>query len=393
MSDRSNFCKRTISLIPYNDFTEVEYLAEGGFGKVYKAKWEVGESNYIVALKVLNDSQNITTELLQEITNHRLAFDMVVKCIGISQDPHTKSYIMVMDYMPEGNLRQYLKNNQANFYDKYLQLYGIIGGLHSIHKQGLVHRDLHPGNVLIRTGNFEGSDETVPICLITDLGLCRPANSEKDDGKIYGVLPYVAPEVLRGEPYTQASDIYSFGIIAYELFVNTYPYYEFKDLNETDLMIRICDGLRPNLDEIKIPQLLKDLIKRCWDTDPTKRPSASELEKVYDDINKTPNLKDTAFGQQYREIKRTEELNELSPLVLDCQIHPQEVYTSKLLSTKEICQLLRSAKKQQQTLVDWEEVKELDINDINLDELNLQEGSYEENSVHQAQIQIPPKQN
>jgi len=126
--------------------------------------------------------------------------------------------------------------------------------LNAIHEKGLVHRDFHAGNILIRR-SFDYSD-----CYITDLGLSRPAD-ESDRGKVYGVLPYVAPEVLRGELYTQASDIYSFGIVAYELFANSFPYREYA--HDFLLALRICEGLRPNLDDVKIPQLLKDLISKC----------------------------------------------------------------------------------------------------------------------------------
>jgi serine/threonine protein kinase len=51
---------------------------------------------------------------------------------------------------------------------------------------------------------------------ITDFGLSHPANHQKQEGQIFGVLPYIAPEVLRGRPYTKKADIYSFGIVAYE---------------------------------------------------------------------------------------------------------------------------------------------------------------------------------
>jgi serine/threonine protein kinase len=77
-------------------------------------------------------------------------------------------------------------------------------GLKRIHQKGLIHKDFHSGNILTDSGDS----------LITDLGLCRPANYKKEEGKIFGVLPYIAPEVLKGKPYSQASDIYSFGIVA-----------------------------------------------------------------------------------------------------------------------------------------------------------------------------------
>src|SRR2546421_9328554 len=98
---------------------------------------------------------------------------------------------MVMQYMPEGNLRNYLsnKNQELTLKDKISHLVKIAQGLKDIHAKNLVHRDFHSGNIL------KGIEKT--SCLITDLGLCKPVNT-KDQEDIYGVLPYVAPEVLRG---------------------------------------------------------------------------------------------------------------------------------------------------------------------------------------------------
>src|SRR4051794_5608583 len=163
------------------------------------------------------------TNFLKEIENHKLfdddkAIDYVVNCYGISQDPVSEDYIMIMRYIKEGNIRQYLSDKQLSFINKLNHLKNIASGLNFIHEKGLVHRDFHSGNVL----NSFVSDYCTN-CHIADLGLCRPVN-ETDHGKIYGVLPYIAPEVLRSQSYTQSSDIYSFGIIAYELLANTYPY-------------------------------------------------------------------------------------------------------------------------------------------------------------------------
>src|SRR5207249_10179555 len=116
-------------------------------------------------------------------------------------------------YAENGSLRQHL-DNKFNFLDwmrKLKILKRISEGLKNIHNNGLIHQDFHCGNILsYSTGK----------ALIADLGLCQPANvksSQSGDKQIFGVLPYVAPEVLRGKVYTQASDIYGFGIIAYEV--------------------------------------------------------------------------------------------------------------------------------------------------------------------------------
>jgi serine/threonine protein kinase len=200
----------------------------------------------------LNDSQNITLKFLTEVANTKLVDNshQIVKCYGISQNPITKNYLMVMEYIRGGNLRSFLQYNKLSFEDKLRKLSNVVRGLNVIHQQNLVHRDFHSGNIL----NDQQSS------YITDLGLSQPINYQKEEGKTFGVLPYVAPEVLQKQPYTKASDIYSLGIVAYELFANSYPYPALDDMN---LAFKICQGLRPNIDEVKIPQLLKDLIKRC----------------------------------------------------------------------------------------------------------------------------------
>ncbi|RGB22907.1 kinase-like domain-containing protein, partial [Rhizophagus diaphanus] len=130
--------------------------------------------------------------------------------------------MMVMQ-LKDCSLRQHLNNCfiSMSWNDIIYTLNGIAYGLKDIHKKGLIHQDFHCGNIL--------SDKTQHTAYITDLGLCQPANvksSQNNNKKIYGVLPYVAPEVLRGKEYTQASDIYGFGIIAYEICTGFPPYYD-----------------------------------------------------------------------------------------------------------------------------------------------------------------------
>jgi len=325
-------------------------LGEGGFGTVYKGlwkdgmiwNWDVKNNKWIryydtlnhpqnVALKVLHDSQDISSDFLQEVVNYKLIVDNTwrlntIDCYGISQDPKTKNYLMVMEYVKGGNLRQYLKNNQPNFNDRFTQLWSIASGLKEVHDQKLVHKDFHPGNILIDY-----------VCYITDLGLCRPANSKKSDGTVYGILPYVAPEVLQGDPYTQASDIYSFGIVAYELLANSYPYYDQKDLNWERIL---KGGLRPNLNDIKIPSLLKDLIKRCWSINPEKRPTAEELEKTITGWKSKESLE---FTSQLRE--RELEYNRLLQTV-PYRISLSATTHSQPINTAEIARLFQESEEQ-----------------------------------------------
>src|SRR5581483_5973388 len=193
--------------------------------------------------------------------------------------------MIVMKYAENGSLRQLLNNNfnSLNWTDKLYNLWFIASGLNVIHEKGLIHRDFHCGNILNNKyyGDFQSK--------ITDLGLCKPANttSQSNDKQIFGVLPYVAPEVLKGNEYTQASDIYGFGIIAYEVCTGLPPYHDIS--HDEFLAFKICHGLRPKFN-YKIPQLISDIIQQCWDADPLKRPKANELcslfMNLYDKSNK-----------------------------------------------------------------------------------------------------------
>jgi len=186
---------------------------------------------------------------------------------------------MVMMYAGV-DFRKYLRDNfsKLSFNDKLDKLNAIVRGLYSIHEEGLVHKDFHMGNML--RDEFHGIENIH----ITDLGLCRPAN-ETNKEKVYGVIPYVAPEVLKGQSYSQASDIYSFGMVAYEVLTGLPPYMVYdnvkkhytRKIDDSALKKEVRDrGLRPQF-QVRVPQLLENLINECWDADPKQRPTAKEL--------------------------------------------------------------------------------------------------------------------
>ena len=193
----------------------------------------------------------------------------LVPLVGITQEPDTLNYMIVMYIMPLYNLRTNLILKKYNPNDKFHNLRGISMQLESIHKLNLVHGDFHNGNLLCM------DHETT---FISDLGLCSPVNQPNTKNEIYGVLPYIAPEVLRGKPYTKAADIYSFGIIMWEMISGVPAYHDIPhDLN---LSLNICRGIRPEIIEGTMPEYV-ELMKRCWDVDPGRRPTANELKNIF----------------------------------------------------------------------------------------------------------------
>ncbi|RHZ46130.1 hypothetical protein Glove_633g5 [Diversispora epigaea] len=241
--------------IDYSKLKNIEYLAEGGFGSIWKAEWidmseevfEFYKSNQ-VALKKLKNSQEISSEFLKELTaNFQCRNKYVLPILGITQDSMTKEYAIVLRHMKNGNLRDFLKQNKSlPWIERIWLLNSFIKGLKVIHSKGFVHRDLHPGNLMI-TEAYNNSK--YKFIRLGDLGLCRLAN-ENSSSREYGVLPYIAPEVLNKYQYTQASDIYSVGIIMWIISTGKIPF-----------AIRAYDS---ELAETK---------------DPSKRPSA---EIIYD---------------------------------------------------------------------------------------------------------------
>ncbi|RHZ81693.1 hypothetical protein Glove_117g40 [Diversispora epigaea] len=207
-----------IEWIPYDRLKDIKQIRRGGFGTIHYAKridgkireWDIKKQQWRrdnrgkeVVLKKFDNFVNLN-DVLNEMTIH-LKTDNVssssIEFYGITQDPESHSYMMVLQYAAE------------NLWELSLKLVNIHG-LDIVHQQ-----DLHPGNIL--SSNFKDSIH------ISDFGLSKlieenPNSPEKKN--IFGVLPYISPEVLNGEEYTKVADVYSFGIIAYEV-VTGFPLY------------------------------------------------------------------------------------------------------------------------------------------------------------------------
>ena len=247
----------------------------------------------------------------------------ILRIHGISQDPVTKDVLMVLEYAEYGNFNNWTYNNYKNFNwsGKIIALSNILCGLKEIHQKQLVHRDFHTGNILVKSLNW--------TC-ISDMGLCGEVGNT-DETKIYGVMPYMAPEVLKGQPYTQAADIYSFGMIMYFAATGKLPFSDCA--HDKYLVLNICNGIRPEINESEAPECYIDLMKKCWDSDPYNRPKATELHKLFRSFYDSYYLKrDYEIEKQFNEAEEYRKAN-LSTFESNQQTtHPQAIYTSRLLN-------------------------------------------------------------
>ncbi|CAG8768913.1 213_t:CDS:1, partial [Ambispora leptoticha] len=147
---------------------------------------------------------------------------------------------------------------------------------------------------------------------------------------IFGVIPYIAPEVLYtgGKEYTQKSDIYSFGIIMSEVFTGYPPYHDIPH-GET-LVRKICIGHRPEI-RCEVPQLLLDLMNKCWDAEPQNRPTANELANALKQLFEDLKNEKTKLYKQVEEIKNSDQnSNQFTAIRLNYQTHKQASYTSRI---------------------------------------------------------------
>jgi len=147
-------------------------------------------------------------------------------------------------------------------------LWAISAGLNFIHERNLVHGHLHGGNILVE--NEMDSIDTK----ITDTGLHGPADKQISSRQIYGVIPFVAPEIFNGNTPTRESDIYSFGMIMWMLSAGLRPYHDRP--HDKQLIQEIYSGLRPKVVSGTPPVFVR-LMLQCLDANPLNRPTASQL--------------------------------------------------------------------------------------------------------------------
>ncbi|RHZ89626.1 hypothetical protein Glove_13g53 [Diversispora epigaea] len=186
----------------------------------------------------------------------------------------TKEYAMVLRHMKNGNLRDFLDQNKSlPWIERLWLLNSFIRGLKVIHSKGFIHRDIHPGNLMITE---IPNNSKYKFIRLGDLGLCRLANETLSSGA-YGVLPYIAPEVLNKHQYSQASDIYSVGIIMWFISTGKKPFA--NRAYDTELAVDIFNGLRLKTHK-NTPQCYIELMELCWHKDPSKRPNAETIYNI-----------------------------------------------------------------------------------------------------------------
>jgi tetratricopeptide (TPR) repeat protein/tRNA A-37 threonylcarbamoyl transferase component Bud32 len=243
----------------------VRQLGEGGMGEVYLA--DDRELDREVALKLIRTDLTKHPAIMERFRREiqlatRITHKNVLRVYDLGEANGLK--FLSMQYVDGEDLSAVLRREGRLPLPRVIELFRqICEGLAAAHEQGVIHRDLKPQNIMI-----DGHGRV----LITDFGLAKSLEqvSLTEAGKIIGTPHYMSPEQVKGVPLDQRSDIYSLGIMLYEMLTGIVP---FSGGSAYEVMIqRIQKTPRPASDHNpKIPPYLLKILHRCLEQDPNLR--------------------------------------------------------------------------------------------------------------------------
>ena len=248
-----------------------ERLGTGGMSSVYKATDRILERT--VAVKILAEHLHDDERFVERFKREALA---VAKLIhpnivqvydtGVDQGRH---YI-VMEYV-EGRSGAQILQRQGAVEPEVAAEVGVqaCAGLDYAHRRGIIHRDVKPGNLMIVGGPVGGGEMIVKL---TDFGIARAIEQTRitQVGSVVGTAAYLAPEQVRGEEATPATDVYALGVVLYQFLTGRLPY-EGSSLAELAVRQQNEKPLPPSTYDGDIPEPLGAAVLRALEGDPNRR--------------------------------------------------------------------------------------------------------------------------
>ncbi|KAM0946684.1 putative dual-specificity kinase TKL-Pl-4 family [Dioscorea sansibarensis] len=248
-------------------------FAQGSFGKLYKGTYK-GED---VAIKLLERPENdperaavMEQQFAQEVMMlATLKHPNIVRFIGGCRKPMV--WCIVTEYAKGGSVRQFLMRRQNRSVPLKLavkQALDVARGMAYVHGLGFIHRDLKSDNLLI------AADKSIKIA---DFGVARIEVQTEGMTPETGTYRWMAPEMIQHRPYNQKVDVYSFGIVLWELITGMLP---FQNMTAVQAAFAVVNkGVRPTIPQDCLP-VLREIMTCCWDGNPDVRPPFTEVVQM-----------------------------------------------------------------------------------------------------------------
>ena len=281
----SEIIKIGSTIIPENEVVKECVVGEGGFGKVYKGKYQ-NQTVAIKKIKLEEKEPEIFESLLNEIKVIMKANNPEIpKFLGLMKKKG--KYHLIFEFITGKSLKELYP--QLSYKDKLIVLYDLCGILESFHAKNLIHRDIKPGNLMIEDG--------LKVRLI-DFGVSKIASHTSTFTKAQiGTVPYMSPEQFQIDldrfsdpniddvkpvPISTKSDIWSLGVMISEIFSGIKPYFNLsKKRSPTEQMITgRLTGNKPFPIPNNLDDDIKEVVKRATEVNPEKRATASEIKTM-----------------------------------------------------------------------------------------------------------------
>ncbi|KAG8576129.1 hypothetical protein GDO81_009779 [Engystomops pustulosus] len=250
------------------DLTLLQTIGRGEFGDVMLGDYRGSK----VAVKCIKNDATAQAFVAEALVMTQLRHKNLVQLLGVIVEDKSSLFI-VTEFMAKGSLVDYLRSRGRSVLGGECLLkfsLDVSEGMEYLEANNFVHRDLAARNVLVSEDN---------IAKVSDFGLTKEASATQDTGKL--PVKWTAPEALREKLFSTKSDVWSFGILLWEIY--SFGRVPYPRIALKDVVPRVERGYKMDAPD-GCPAIVYELMKQCWHLDPNQRPSFRKLREQLEHI-------------------------------------------------------------------------------------------------------------